>query len=143
VHQGNGTAQIFSGEEAVFTFSMHGADNYPLKKEKSDLDIALPTDTGDAAYLKTLSEVLPQLITEQQPEFVFFQAGVDVLATDKLGKLALTRQGCKQRDELVLSTCARLKVPVAVSMGGGYSHRMADIVEAHCNTFRLAMTLFG
>ncbi len=143
VHQGNGTAQVFSGEEAVFTFSMHGADNYPLKKEKSDLDIALPVGTGDAAYLKILSEVLPRLIAEQKPEFIFFQAGVDVLATDKLGKLALTRQGCKQRDELVLTTCARLQIPVAVSMGGGYSHRMADIVEAHCNTFRLAMNLFG
>ena len=143
VHQGNGTAQIFAGEDRVFTFSMHGQHNYPLKKEVSDLDIPLKSYTDDKNYLQILRETLPKLIEEQKPDFIFYQSGVDVLATDKLGKLALTRQGCRTRDEIVLGLCAQKQIPVAVAMGGGYSERMADIVEAHCNTFRLAFDLFG
>jgi acetoin utilization deacetylase AcuC-like enzyme len=138
VHQGNGTAQIFQEETRVFTFSMHGANNYPLHKEKSDLDIGLPDKTDDANYLKILSETLPRLIAEQEPDFVFFLAGVDVLETDKLGRLALTREGCKQRDKIVFEQCKKNKIPVVVSMGGGYSPRIADIIEAHANTYRLA-----
>lgn len=143
VHQGNGTAEIFRNNPQVFTFSMHGADNYPLKKEVSDLDIPLKSYTDDKNYLHILRETLPKLIEEQKPDFIFYQSGVDVLATDKLGKLALTRQGCRTRDEIVLGLCAQKQIPVAVAMGGGYSERMADIVEAHCNTFRLAFDLFG
>ena len=143
VHQGNGTAQIFSNHPDIFTFSMHGADNYPLKKEKSDLDIALKPYTEDNTYLHLLHETLPELIEDQKPDFIFYQSGVDVLATDKLGKLALTRQGCRTRDEIVLALCAGKQIPVAVAMGGGYSERMADIVEAHCNTFRVAFDIFG
>jgi acetoin utilization deacetylase AcuC-like enzyme len=142
VHQGNGTAQIFQDEPRVFTFSMHGGHNYPFHKEKSDLDIPLAEGTDDKTYLKLLSEHLPRLLEEQEPEFVFFQSGVDVLATDKLGKLGMTIAGCKERDRLVLEACVRNKLPVAVSMGGGYSKQIAHIVEAHANTFRLAQQLF-
>jgi acetoin utilization deacetylase AcuC-like enzyme len=142
VHQGNGTAQIFAHEPRVFTFSMHGQHNYPLHKEVSDLDVPLPTGTDDAAYLGQLRHHLPRLMDQVRPQFVFYLAGVDVLATDKLGKLALTRAGCRARDHEVLAACHRHRVPVAVSMGGGYSPRLADIVEAHANTFRLGQELF-
>ncbi|MBO3270446.1 histone deacetylase family protein [Hymenobacter defluvii] len=143
VHQGDGTASIFRHEPHVFTFSMHAGANYPLRKEQSDLDLPLPLGTTDAAYLDLLGQTLPRLLDEVQPDFVFYQAGVDVLATDKLGKLALTKAGCQRRDELVLGLCQQRGLPVAVSMGGGYSERLADIVDAHCNTFRVAYTLWG
>ncbi len=142
VHQGNGTAVMFQNDPRVFTFSMHGRDNYPLRKEQSDLDIPLATGTGDAQYLTMLRETLPGLLESQQPDFVFFVAGVDVLATDKLGHLALTREGCRQRDEFVFRECQRRGIPVVVSMAGGYSVRIADIVEAHCNTYRTAQKLY-
>ncbi len=142
VHQGNGTAQIFANDKRVFTFSMHGQHNYPLKKEKSDLDIDLPNGTDDNTYLETLSETLPKLIHHHRPDLVFYQAGVDVLATDKLGKLALTKAGCKTRDEMVLTQCYQHQIPIVVTLGGGYSARIADIVDAHCNTFRVAMGMF-
>ncbi|MHC2993301.1 deacetylase [Pontibacter sp. HJ8] len=142
VHQGNGTAQIFQEEPRVFTFSMHGGHNYPFHKEKSDLDLPLAEGTDDKTYLKLLREHLPRLLEEQEPEFVFFQSGVDVLATDKLGKLGMTIAGCRERDRLVLEACVKNKLPVTVSMGGGYSTQIAHIVEAHANTFRLAQHLF-
>ena len=138
VHQGDGTAAIFRQESRVFTFSMHAGANYPLRKEQSDLDIALALGTGDADYLAQLTATLGPLVDRVQPDFIFYQAGVDVLATDKLGKLALTPAGCRRRDELVLDLCRVRALPVAVSMGGGYSERLADIVDAHCNTFRVA-----
>ncbi|RMG71306.1 MAG: histone deacetylase [Bacteroidetes bacterium] len=143
VHQGNGTARLFADEPRVFTFSMHGADNYPLRKERSDLDIALPTGMGDTTYLDVLRGQLPRLIKQVKPDFVFFQAGVDVLAGDRLGKLALSRIGCKTRDRLVLETCLAYQIPVAVAIGGGYGQRLSDTVEAHANTFRVAMELYG
>ena len=142
VHQGNGTAAIFRGEPRVFTFSMHGARNYPARKEASDLDLPLPDGTADAEYLALLADALPRLLAEVRPDFVFYLAGVDVLATDKLGHLALTRDGCRRRDELVLGRCHRQGLPVVVCMGGGYSERIADIVEAHANTFRVAAMLY-
>lgn len=142
VHQGNGTAALFQAEPRVFTFSMHGARNYPARKEHSDLDLALPDGTDDAAYLRLLADTLPRLLDEVRPQFVFYLAGADVLATDKLGHLALTREGCRQRDQLVLSLCHRHQLPVVVCMGGGYSERVADIVEAHANTFRVAAELW-
>ncbi|MEL6945220.1 MAG: histone deacetylase, partial [Bacteroidota bacterium] len=142
VHQGNGTAQIFKNEDRVFTFSMHGANNYPLRKEQSDLDIGLPDRTEDQLYLKQLRETLPRLLDLHQPDFVFYLSGVDVLQTDKLGRLSLSANGCKERDQFVLSTCKQYQLPVAVSMGGGYSVRIADIVEAHANTFRVAQDIF-
>ncbi len=142
VHQGNGTAAIFRHEPRVFTFSMHGARNYPARKEASDLDLPLPDGTPNAEYLALLADALPRLLAEVRPDFVFYLAGVDVLATDKLGHLALTRDGCRQRDELVLGRCHRRGLPVVVCMGGGYSERIADIVEAHANTFRVAAGLW-
>ncbi|OGX80898.1 deacetylase [Hymenobacter lapidarius] len=142
VHQGDGTAAIFRNEPRVFTFSMHAGANYPLRKETSDLDIALELGTGDGEYLRLLHEALPKLLAQVKPNFVFYQAGVDVLATDKLGKLSLTPAGCRLRDEYVLGLCREQQLPVAVSMGGGYSERLADIVDAHCNTFRVAFELW-
>ncbi len=142
VHQGNGTAAIFREEPRVFTFSMHGERNYPLRKEQSDLDIALPDGLTDEPYLQILRETLPRLLDEQQPDFVFYQSGVDILESDKLGRLNISRAGCRERDRLVLSLCHQNRIPVAVSMGGGYSPRIADIVEAHANTFRVAQEVF-
>jgi acetoin utilization deacetylase AcuC-like enzyme len=142
VHQGNGTAQIFRNKPEVFTFSIHGASNYPMHKEKSDLDIALADGISDAAYLQALDAQLPALIEREAPDFIFYQSGVDVLATDKLGRLALTLAGCKERDRKVLDLCKQYRISVAASMGGGYSERIAAIVEAHANTFRLAQELF-
>ncbi|MGI4883529.1 MAG: histone deacetylase family protein [Janthinobacterium lividum] len=143
VHQGDGTAAIFRDEPRVFTFSMHAGANYPLRKEQSDLDVALALGTGDAEYLRTLAATLGPLVDRVRPDFIFYQAGVDVLATDKLGKLALTPAGCQRRDELVLGLCRARALPVAVSMGGGYSERLADIVDAHCNTFRVAFNFWA
>jgi acetoin utilization deacetylase AcuC-like enzyme len=143
VHQGNGTAAIFRHEPRVFTFSMHGARNYPARKEISDLDLPLPDGTDDAHYLKLVAETLPRLLDEVRPNFVFYLAGVDVLATDKLGYLSLTRAGCRRRDEIVLGLCHRHRLPVVVCMGGGYSERIADIIEAHANTYRVAAGLFS
>lgn len=142
VHQGNGTAEIFQNEPQVFTFSMHGAKNYPLRKEISDLDIGLPDFTEDTFYLKALKETLPGLIDQVEPDFVFYLAGVDILATDKLGRLGVSPLGCKERDRFVLDICKRSELPTVVLMGGGYSPKIADIVEAHANTFRLAQEIF-
>lgn len=142
VHQGNGTAQIFQNESRVFTFSMHCKDNYPLKKEESDLDLELPAGCDDNFYLKKLHNILPALFDLVEPDIVFYLSGVDVLETDKLGKLGLSIQGCKERDSFVLGQCKKNEVPVAVSLGGGYSPKIRDIIEAHCNTFRLAQEIF-
>jgi acetoin utilization deacetylase AcuC-like enzyme len=142
VHQGNGTAQIFEQEQRVFTFSMHGANNFPARKEKSDLDIPLPDGVIDEEFLNIVAKMLPRLIEQQQPDFIFYLAGVDVLASDKLGKLALSREACKERDRFVLEQCKLAGIPVQVSMGGGYSPQIKDIVEAHCNTYRVATDLY-
>lgn len=142
VHQGNGNASIMADEPRVFVFSMHGAKNYPFRKQVSDLDIDLLNDTDDAAYLKILKETLPRLITDVAPDMMFYQSAVDVLATDKLGKLGLTIEGCKSRDEYVLRQAKAANIPVAIVMGGGYSEDIEDVVEAHCNTFRLAQQIF-
>ena len=142
VHQGNGTAEIFQQDTSVFTFSMHGAGNYPFKKEQSDLDIPLEKNTGDDEYLSILKEILPKLIAEERPDFIFYLCGVDVIATDKLGTLGLSQEGCRQRDAFVLETCHELEIPVQCSMGGGYSPEIKTIVEAHANTFRTAQQVY-
>jgi len=142
VHQGNGTAEIFKNEERVFTFSIHAEKNFPFRKERSNLDIGLQDGISDNEYLNLLTTNLNIVIESFKPDFIFYLAGVDVLATDKLGKLNLSRNGCKQRDRMVLSYCRSLKIPVQVSMGGGYSPKITDIVEAHCNTFRVANDLY-
>ncbi|NHF60597.1 histone deacetylase [Flavobacteriaceae bacterium TP-CH-4] len=142
VHQGNGTAEIFQNDASVFTFSMHGAGNYPFKKEESDLDIPLKKGVGDNEYLSILKEILPKLIDQVKPDFIFYLCGVDIIETDKLGTLGLSVKGCNQRDELVLQTCHRHQIPVQCSMGGGYSPDIKIIVEAHANTFRTAQGIF-
>lgn len=143
VHQGNGTAQIFAAEPRVYTFSMHGASNYPMKKEQSDWDIALPDGCTDEQYLEQLKQTLQQIQETFRPDFLFFQSGVDVLETDALGKLSLSLQGCKERDRLVFEFAAQQQLPVVCSMGGGYSKDVRLIVEAHTNTFRLAFQYFA
>ena len=142
VHQGNGTAEIFRNNASVFTFSMHGKTNYPFRKEISDLDIALDDDTDDETYLSILNEVVPKLIHREKPDFIFYMAGVDILKTDKLGKLGCSIDGCKKRDEIVLSICKKFEIPVQVSMGGGYSPDIKTILEAHANTYRVARGIF-
>ena len=142
VHQGNGTAEIFSNESRVFTFSMHGAGNYPFQKEKSDLDIALKKGTTDHEYLDLLEQNLDVLINGLEPDFIFYLCGVDILETDKLGTLSLSKEGCRQRDKLVLTACHGREIPVQCSMGGGYSKDIDIIVDAHANTFRLAQSIY-
>ncbi len=143
VHQGNGTAKIFEHSKNVFTFSMHGASNYPLHKEKSDLDVPLKFKTDDKTYMKILTGTLPKLIDEFHPQFIFYIAGADVLATDKWGMLGMSLSGAAQRDEFVFETARKFAIPIMVSMGGGYSPNIEHIVEAHCNTFRLAIKIFS
>jgi len=143
VHQGNGTAQILENEPAIFTFSMHGEKNFPFRKEVSDLDIGLDVGTGDEVYLSLLAHTLPDLYEKHRPDFVFYLSGVDVLSSDKLGKLAMTKAGCKERDKMVFQFCKEHGLPVQVSMGGGYSPLIKDIVEAHCNTFKTGLDLLG
>jgi acetoin utilization deacetylase AcuC-like enzyme len=121
---------------------MHGDKNFPFRKEQSDLDIGLNDGVEDDEFLNRLSISLEILFEQQRPDFVFYLAGVDVLASDQLGKLSLTKNGCKQRDQLVLETCYKLHIPVQVSMGGGYSADIKTIVDAHCNTFRVAREVF-
>ncbi len=142
VHQGNGTAEIFRNESRVFTFSMHGDKNFPFRKEQSDFDIALADGTSDAEFLDQLKKALKMVFEKHQPDFVFYLSGVDVLETDKLGKLSLSKNACKERDQLVFEACIQHKTPVQVSMGGGYSEDIKTIVDAHCNTFRVAVDLF-
>nr|WP_315205451.1 histone deacetylase [uncultured Flavobacterium sp.] len=142
VHQGNGTAEIFQNNPNVFTFSTHGKTNYPFKKETSDLDIAFDDGTTDDTFLKTIGNIIPKLIETQKPDFIFYLAGVDILASDKLGKLSCSLEGCKKRDELVFELCAKHQIPIQVSMGGGYSPDIKTIIEAHANTYRVAKSIF-
>jgi acetoin utilization deacetylase AcuC-like enzyme len=142
VHQGNGTASIFEKESKVFTFSMHGAHNYPFHKERSDLDIPLKDGTDEATYLHLLSDALPKLIDQLKPDFAFYLSGVDILDTDKFGKLKVSVQGCKERDRIVYQLLKQHQIPVTTALGGGYSPDVRTIVEAHCNTFRLAKEMF-
>ena len=139
VHQGNGTASITANEGRIFTFSMHGAGNYPMHKPQSSLDIALKDGTTDREYLALLEEALDRIMAEFQPQAVLYQCGVDVLASDKLGRLSLTLEGCKQRDRMVFEACRSQGIGVACSMGGGYSEDIRTIIRAHTNTFREAV----
>lgn len=142
VHQGNGTAEIFKSNARVFTFSMHGDNNFPFRKEVSDLDIGLADGIKGDEYLEILAHNLKVVFEKSKPDFVFYLSGVDVLETDKLGKLALNSAACKKRDEMVFEKCISQNVPVQVSMGGGYSPSIKDIVDAHCNTFKVANDLY-
>ena len=142
VHQGNGTAKLMENEPRVFTFSMHGKNNYPFHKEQSDLDIPLPDGISGQEYLEILEKTLPMLLETVQPNFIFYLSGVDILSTDKFGKFNISIDECKRRDELVLNIAYDNKIPIAIAMGGGYSPDINDILQAHCNTFRLAANLF-
>jgi acetoin utilization deacetylase AcuC-like enzyme len=142
VHQGNGTAAIFKNEPRVFTFSMHGGDNYPFIKEQSDLDVPLEKGTSDKEYLNALEKNLEIAIELSQPQLIFYLCGVDILETDRYGKLQVTEKGCRQRDEMVFLQCKKMGIPVACAMGGGYSTKISDIVNAHCHTFKTALNIF-
>jgi acetoin utilization deacetylase AcuC-like enzyme len=139
VHQGNGTAAIFAGDSAVFTFSMHGARNYPFRKETSDLDVELDDGTSDEPYLARLSHSLDMVLALHQPEIVVYLAGADPYRGDRLGRLNLTIDGLRRRDELVLHTCRAAGLPVVITMSGGYARDVADIVTIHANTIRVAV----
>ncbi len=142
VHQGNGTASIFKSNPEIFTISFHGKKNYPFRKEKSDVDIEFEDNTDDELYLKKLKKHIPALIENFKPDFVFYLSGVDVLNNDKLGRLALSIDGCKERDKFILELCKASSIPIQVSMGGGYSELLRNIIEAHSNTFRLAQEIY-
>ena len=142
VHQGNGTAEIFRNNNNVFTFSMHGDKNYPFKKEISDFDVPLVNGIRDEEYLSLLHYHVPKLLDEVQPDFVFYLSGVDILETDKLGRLSVSMEGCRKRDEHVLKMCKQNNLPVVCSMGGGYSEEIKHIVNAHANTYRMASDIF-
>ena len=138
VHQGNGTAAIFAGDSSVFTFSMHGAQNFPFRKEVSDLDVALSDGTQDDEYLMLLQANLPGVLSGHQPDFVFYLAGADPYEGDRLGRLKLTIDGLRQRDEIVIGACRRAGLPLAISMSGGYAPDIDAIVTIHANTIRTA-----
>jgi len=142
VHQGDGTAKIFENEKNVFTFSMHGEHNYPLRKEQSDLDVPLVDNIKDEAYLDILQQHIPAIIKKVNPDFIIYQSGVDILATDKLGKLDVSIEACKERDRMVLKAAHHEAIPIMACMGGGYSKEIKHIVEAHANTYRLAKSIW-
>jgi acetoin utilization deacetylase AcuC-like enzyme len=142
VHQGNGTATIFENDRSVFTFSMHGAKNYPVFKARSTLDIELPDGTGDDEYLRSLAEHLPRVFAHR-PDILFYLGGADPYAGDKLGRLSLSIAGLRARDEFVLGESLARGVPVATVMSGGYAADINDTVEIHCNTIRAAKATFA
>jgi acetoin utilization deacetylase AcuC-like enzyme len=143
VHQGNGTAAVFRDDPEVFTLSLHGEKNYPLVKQQSTVDVALADGTGDEEYLSLLSLHLATVLDRFRPDIVFYQAGVDPYFDDRLGRLSLTHEGLKRRDLMVFTECRARAVPCAITLGGGYARKVADTVEAHCNTMRAASTVFG
>ena len=142
VHQGNGTAEIFRENKNVFTASFHGEKNYPFRKETSDFDYGFKDGASDKEYLNKIKYDIPRLIDNFEPDFIFYLSGVDIIENDKLGRLAVSIKGCKERDRFVLDYCKINKIPVQVSMGGGYSPILKDIIEAHSNTFRLAQEIY-
>ena len=141
VHQGNGTAEIFAEDETVFTFSMHQMDIYPAKKEKSMLDVGFWSDDGDKKYLDSLNSHIPSLFETFKPDVVFFLAGADPYEKDQLGGLKVTFDGLKERDSIVIQGALRLKIPVVILFAGGYAFDVADTVEIHLNTIKMAQKL--
>lgn len=138
VHQGNGTAAILQQDANIFTLSLHGEQNYPFHKENSDLDIGLPDGCADDAYLEALERALATLMERFTPDFLIYLAGADPHEGDRLGRLKLTFDGLAKRDQMVLSFARRLRVPIALSMAGGYGRNIADTVAVHLQTIRLA-----
>ena len=143
VHQGNGTAAIARDDSSIFTFSMHGANNFPFRKETSDLDIELDDGTGDADYLQALVRGVAETLERANPDFVIYLAGADPHEGDRLGRLKLTKDGLAARDEFVLTTLRRKNIPVAVTMAGGYGHEISDTVDIHFRTVETAVEIFG
>ena len=141
VHQGDGTADIFRGDASVMTLSVHCKNNFPLRKQQSSLDVELDAGVGDEEYLRVLEGVLPR-VWEFGPEFVFYQSGVDGLASDRLGRLRLSHAGLMERDRMVMRGVRELGVPFVITLGGGYSEPIALTAEAHANTFRVAADVF-
>jgi acetoin utilization deacetylase AcuC-like enzyme len=142
VHQGDGTAHFFENDADVLTISLHGANNFPFRKQRSKIDVELPDRTGDDEYLRALDSVLPRVF-DFAPEIVFYLSGVDALATDLLGRLALTSEGLKARDQRVIQSCHQNGLPLVVTLGGGYSKPIELTAEAHANTFRVAAEIYG
>jgi acetoin utilization deacetylase AcuC-like enzyme len=142
VHQGDGTAAIFENDPNVLTVSLHGENNFPFRKQVSKIDVGLPDRTEDAPYLTAVERVLPR-VAEFGPEIVFYQSGVDALASDTLGRLSLTHQGLVARDRAVLTFCRDRTLPVVITLGGGYADPIEDTALAHANTFRTAAAVFG
>jgi len=143
VHQGNGTAAVFEGDPEVFTFSMHGERNFPFRKQRSSLDIALADGAGDEVYLDVLARHLPRVVEAARPDLLYYQAGVDPLAEDTLGRLSLTHAGLEARDAFVLEAAQRSGVPVVVTLGGGYARPLEATVRAHIGTYRAARMVWG
>lgn len=143
VHQGDGTAAIFADDPSVFTFSIHGARNFPMRKPPSDLDVELDDGTDDAVYLAKLADGLARTWNRFAPDLAVYLAGADPFVGDRLGRLAMTREGLARRDRLVLESCRSRDVPVAVVMAGGYGKDIADTVEIQANTVEIASIFFG
>lgn len=143
VHHGNGTAAIFAGDPAVFTFSMHQQNNYPVAKPPGDLDVGLADNTGDADYLERLIDCLPEVLDRHEPDLAFYLAGADPYRHDQLGGLGLTMNGLRDRDAAVFDAARRAGVPVAVTLAGGYALDPRDTVEIHCTTARVAAEVHG
>ena len=141
VHQGDGTAAIFESDPAVFTLSLHGERNFPFRKQASTLDVPLPDGTGDAQYLSALQSALPR-VWDFGPQLVFFQSGVDGLASDRLGRLSLTMAGLAERDTVVIGETRKAGVPLVITLGGGYSDPIENTVSAHAQTFRTAAGIY-
>jgi acetoin utilization deacetylase AcuC-like enzyme len=139
VHQGNGTHAIFAGDSSVFTFSMHGARNYPFAKVAGCVDVALADGTGDDEYLSLLAETLPGVLAAARPDLVIYLAGADPYVGDRLGRLSLSLAGLARRDAMVLGACREVGIPVAITIAGGYGREIEDTVEAHLNTVRVAL----
>jgi acetoin utilization deacetylase AcuC-like enzyme len=143
VHQGNGTAAVFATDPDVFTFSMHGEHNFPFRKQRSSLDIGLPDGAGDEVYLDALARHLPRVLEAARPDIVYYQAGVDPLAEDALGRLSLSHAGLEARDTFVLEAARRSGLPVVVTLGGGYARPLDASVRAHIGTYRAARMVWG
>jgi len=143
LHQGNGTAYYFKDDEDVFTFSIHQENNYPVPKEKSDIDIGLDDGTGDEGYLTHLQKWVPYILDNHRPELVIYEAGADPYEDDQLGGLKLTKEGLKKRDYLVLSECFKRNIPTVIVLGGGYPYKLEDLIEIHFNTAKIAFDILN
>jgi acetoin utilization deacetylase AcuC-like enzyme len=142
VHQGNGTAAVFEGDDSVFTFSIHGEHNFPFRKQRSSRDVGLPDGVDDRAYLEVLATHLPEVLEAAGADLLFYQAGVDPLAEDALGRLSLTHAGMRERDRLVLEAAWHRGLPLVLTLGGGYAKPITATLEAHVGTYETALSVF-